>query len=296
MLLPSSGIDSGFKQGRFAASRLKGEAFKKGEGGMNRRNARSRAPKSRREARLRYWMYGMHAVLEALSNPSRRKHRLLMTRNSATRVNLDPGLPHLEREIVESRELSRILGTESAHQGLALEVAPLSQPEFRKFDETLTTSSRIILLDRVTDPQNIGAIIRSARAFGVSAVIVTARNSPSESAAMTKSACGAFEHVRYLRVGNLSMSMKRLRDRGVILVGLDAKAPSTLCEVAANLQGHAVGMVLGSEGAGMRRLTLSNCDFMVRIQSSTEAQTLNVSNAAAIALHAMAFSPQNVPR
>ena len=244
----------------------------------------------------RYWIYGHHAVLAALANPRRRPIRLLAT-DDAQREFAGPFAAararHGERLAVEraSRdEIAARLGSEAVHQGIALEVLPLPSPELESVLAGAEAQSTLLALDQVTDPHNVGAILRSAAAFGAAAVIVTQHHSPPETGSLAKAASGGLEQVPLVRVANLSQALKSLKKAGFWCLGLAAEGAQPLA--SANLDGR-IAFVLGAEGGGLRRLTREQCDLLVTLPTRPGLVQLNVSNAAAIALYerARAMSP-----
>ncbi|MDO5632878.1 MAG: RNA methyltransferase [Paracoccus sp. (in: a-proteobacteria)] len=234
------------------------------------------------------WLFGLHAVRDALANPARDKLRLVLTRNAADRLGVNLGM---EAEIVDPRVFTKTvpIAEESVHQGAAIEVKPLrwgSLSEVALRDVPGAARPLVVALDRVSDPHNVGAILRSAEVFGARAVIAPARHSAPETGALAKTASGALERQPYLRVPNLADALISLREMGFILIGLDGTGEATLPDVLADLPGRAICLVLGSEGPGMRARTLSLCDHVVRIPFAADFGSLNVSNAAAISLYA----------
>ncbi len=225
-------------------------------------------------------VYGIHPVVEALKNPKRRFLSLKATLNAAQRIEAEAKAAGLEPEIVHPKELDRLAGPDSVHQGLVLEASPLLQPRLDQIER----SGLVVLLDQVTDPHNVGAIWRSCAAFKVTALVATARHSPEASGVLAKAASGATEHVPFVRVTNLSRAMAELKDYGFQVVGLDSEAPLRISEVA---RGGPIALVLGAEGKGLRHLTRQSCDLLVRLDLEGPIRSLNVSNAAAIALYAL---------
>lgn len=241
------------------------------------------------------WIYGTHAALAALANPARRIRRILVGQDQAeglasalaaavaTRGGDAPPAEHVARE-----ELERVLPRGSVHQGLAVQasdVEPIDVDDLLRLVEG-APSACIVALDQVTDPHNVGAILRSAAAFGVAAVILPERHAPAASAVMAKAASGAMERVPLVRVVNLARALDQLKAANVWCVGLAGDAPQALGQ--ADLTGR-IALVLGSEGEGLRRLTRERCDMLVRIPMAQEAvESLNVSNAAAVALFEIA--------
>ena len=236
------------------------------------------------------WLFGLHAVRDALMNPRREKLRLVLTKNAADRLGDALAAGSIVPEIVDPRKFDAHvpLGTESVHQGAALEVKPLAWGSLDAACAGGGGRALVVVLDRVTDPHNVGAILRSAEVFGARAVIAPARHSAPETGALAKTASGALERQPYLRVGNLSEAMEHLRDMGYVLLGLDGEGKATLAEALAETGGRPVALVLGSEGPGLREKTRDTCDRLVRIPFAGGFGSLNVSNAAAVALYAAA--------
>jgi 23S rRNA (guanosine2251-2'-O)-methyltransferase len=231
-------------------------------------------------------LYGYHAVAAALANPHRTIQRLLVSEGAAQRLAEAIEARTLKPEIVEPRDLDRLLGADAVHQGMALVANFLPEPSLESLCATSTDGPAplILVLDQVTDPHNVGAILRSASVFGVRGIIMTRVHSPPLSGVLAKAASGALEHVPVVLVTNLARAMEELADRGVTRLGLDGDAPNTL--EAQKVDGPAA-LVLGAEGKGLRRLTRENCDVLCRISTFGALGSLNVSNAAAVALHAL---------
>ena len=229
------------------------------------------------------WLFGLHAVRDALLNPRREKLRLVLTRNAADRLGAAAAAGPAA-EIADPRRFPVPLDPGSVHQGAALEVRPLDWGPLAEVCGVGPGQAPVaILLDRVSDPHNVGAILRSAEVFGARAVIAPSRHSAPETGALAKSASGALERQPYLRVGNLGNEMQRLRLLGYTLVGLDGAAEVAL---SAGLPPGPVAIVLGAEGPGMRERTRTLCDVVLRIPAAGGFGSLNVSNAAAVALYA----------
>lgn len=233
-----------------------------------------------------HWIYGHHAVLAAIRNPRRDRKLLLATDAAAARLReAAPDFTAVECKIVERAALDARLPTGSVHQGMALETRPLDQPPIETLMADLPERAVILLLDQVTDPHNVGAILRSAAAFGAAAVLMPRRHAPPETAALAKAASGALEHVPMVSVANLDRALQQLKDSDFWCVGLVAGAERTLAD--ADLSGR-IAIVLGAEGSGLRRLTTDRCDLLVRLPTSGPVDSLNVSNAAAVALYELA--------
>lgn len=227
------------------------------------------------------WLYGNHPVRAALDNPHREIRRILGTADALR--ELGPLPRHLAAETVDRQRLDQMLPPGAVHQGLALLVAPLPDLDITEACSVVRGERNlVVVLDQVTDPHNVGAILRSAAAFGAKAVVMTDRHAPPASPALAKSASGALEVVPMVRVTNLARAMEHLAQLGYWRVGLDADAPRTL---AAARPSGPIALVLGAEGEGMRRLTREACDEIVKLPISGAVESLNVSNAAAIALY-----------
>ncbi len=227
-----------------------------------------------------YWLYGMHPVRAALANPRRKVHRLLATRNAAQTLAGD-GAPRIEPEIVERKAIDRLVPPDAVHQGVALMVDPITDI---RLDSLLKDDSvRILLvLDQVTDPHNVGAILRSAAAFGAAAVVTTWRHSPPETAVLVKAAAGAFEAMPYIRIQNLAGLLEKLHEHDFQSIGLDAEGPLLMRDAPHDGR---IALVLGAEGKGLRHLTRELCSLLARLPISEKVESLNVSNAAAVALY-----------
>jgi 23S rRNA (guanosine2251-2'-O)-methyltransferase len=228
------------------------------------------------------WLHGLHPVAAALANPARRLKRLLVTEEAE--AALTARLPQPWRILPERAERARFgtfLPEDSVHQGAALLAEPLPN---LPLDRALAhNDGPVLVLDQVTDPRNIGAIMRSAAAFGAAALVMQDRHAPPETGALARAASGALEIVPVVRVVNLSRTLESLKKAGLWVVGLDGEAPTTLAQ--AGLTGRRVALVLGAEGEGMRRLTRENCDELARLPIAPEMESLNVSAAAAVALY-----------
>ncbi|MCV2881455.1 23S rRNA (guanosine(2251)-2'-O)-methyltransferase RlmB [Actibacterium sp. XHP0104] len=232
------------------------------------------------------WLFGLHAVRDALVNPRRERLRLVVTKNAADKLADAIAASGIEPEICDPRKFAAPIDPGSVHQGAALEVKPLNWGSLNDLCEPGLASPRVVLLDRVTDPHNVGAILRSAEVFGARAVIAPHRHSAPETGALAKTASGALERQPYLRVQNLADAMEGLRRLGYILLGLDGAAEMTLEEGLAKAGDLPVALVLGAEGPGLRERTRETCDHLVKIRFAGEFGSLNVSNAAAVALYA----------
>ena len=233
------------------------------------------------------WLFGLHAVRDALLNPRRERLRLIVTRNAADKLADAIAEAGMEPEMSDPRKFAAPLDPQSVHQGAALEVKPLNWGRLE--DVALGGADgppRIVLLDRVTDPHNVGAILRSAEVFGAAAVVGTLHHSAPETGALSKTASGALERQPYLRERNLADVMERLRDMGYMIFGLDGEADETLEAAVDPVRDRPVALVLGAEGPGLRQKTKETCDALVKIPFARAFGSLNVSNAAAVALYA----------
>jgi 23S rRNA (guanosine2251-2'-O)-methyltransferase len=233
------------------------------------------------------WLFGIHAVRDALLNRDRVKRRLIVTRNAADRLGeAIPG--DLAVELADARKFHAPIDPESVHQGAALEAEPLDwgAVEDRCAPHKGDPAPFVLLLDRVTDPHNVGAVLRSAEVFGARAVIAPRRHAAPETGSLAKAASGALERQPYLRIANLARAMESLREMDYLLVGLDGAASATIDEATAPARARPLALVLGAEGPGLRELTRQSCDILARIPAAGAFGSLNVSNAAAVALYA----------
>ncbi|HEU0070932.1 MAG TPA: 23S rRNA (guanosine(2251)-2'-O)-methyltransferase RlmB [Alphaproteobacteria bacterium] len=239
-----------------------------------------------------HWLYGLHAVQAALENPRRKVLRLLLTEEAVSaiggnRSSFKEMYPQAAVETATREMISQMLPAHAVHQGAAMLADPLPDMALEDvLDEIAEENSAVVLiLDQVTDPQNVGAILRSAAAFDVAAVVVPDRHSPPETTALAKAASGAIEMVPLIRVVNLARALEQLKQAGFWTAGLAGEAQQTLA--AARLSGK-VALVLGAEGEGLRRLTRDHCDILVKLPISPRMESLNVSAAAAVALYELA--------
>jgi 23S rRNA (guanosine2251-2'-O)-methyltransferase len=228
-------------------------------------------------------LWGRHAVEAALLNPDRVHRKLWATREGV--ASLDGELPaSFNVEYAQAADLARLVARDAPHQGLVLECEGLADVWL---DDVLTgdPARPLVVLDQVTDPHNVGAILRSAAAFNACAIVTQDRHAPPESGVVAKSASGALEIVPWVRVVNLARALEEAAEAGYWRIGLAGEAPSTLAEA---LPAGPVALVLGAEGEGMRRNISEHCDALARLPISEAMESLNVSNAAAIALYAVA--------
>lgn len=230
-------------------------------------------------ARAALWLYGRHPVEAALGNPARRILRLLAMQGVARSLSLVQRGDGTAAEIVDRAEIERLLPPGAVHQGLAARVAPL--PELALHDIP-SSSGPVVVLDRVADPRNVGGILRSAAAFAAAAVVVQDRHSPPPTGALAKAASGALEWVPLVRIVNLARALGQLKARGYWIAGLDAAAPLPVARLPAS---GPLALVVGAEGAGLRRLTREACDVLVAIPAARAGLSLNASSAAAVALY-----------
>ena len=252
-------------------------------------------PENAAKARSGLLLYGYHPVSAALSNLQRKAVQLFATEEAANKLRATnprrlPPITYLARS-----QLDQMLKSKQAeqgglpHQGLILHTKPLDQPDLSDLVHLLHTGKphrRFLVLDQITDPRNIGAIFRSARAFGTDAIILTSRHAPDESGALAKAAAGALEDVPLVRVNNLARALAKLKEHFVTLAGLEAAAPIPINQLATTRH---LAVILGSEGSGLRRLTREACNIMASIEMAESSESLNVSVAAAIALYATQF-------
>ncbi|WGW03439.1 23S rRNA (guanosine(2251)-2'-O)-methyltransferase RlmB [Tropicibacter oceani] len=232
------------------------------------------------------WLFGLHAVRDALLNPRREKLRLILTPNAAAKLEDAVAEAGIEPEIQDPRRFDAPLDPQSVHQGAALEVKPLDWGSLE--DVALGEGpARMILLDRVSDPHNVGAILRSAEVLGARAVVGMRHHAAPETGALAKTASGALERQPYVRVRNLADAIVELQAMGYIVLGLDGEAEETIEEAVDGLRDRAIALVLGAEGPGLRAKTKETVDKLVRIDAEGAFGSLNVSNAAAVALYAV---------
>lgn len=225
-------------------------------------------------------LYGIHTVKAAIANPERTILGLKVTQNALARLEIgEPEALPFPVELVSPQALDRVLGPDAIHQGALLETRPLPVRRL----SALSNSPLVLVLDQVTDPHNVGAIMRSAVAFDAGAVITTMRHSPTESGVLAKSASGALELIPYIQITNLADSLEELHGLGFSSIGLDSEGPAPL---EATLSGTKVALVLGAEGKGLRQKTRATCQALARLDMPGAIKSLNVSNAAAIALYA----------
>ena len=247
----------------------------------------------RQDAKGAYWIYGVHAALAAVANPARDCRRIILAETAKqeleTRVaeahKALPGRPSVER--MSRTDMESLLPPSAVHQGLAVLAQPLGETAIEDIVRDCTEKSvaAVVILDQATDPRNVGAVMRSAAAFRAAAVVVQDRNAPAITGALCKAASGAVERVPFVRVVNLARAIGMLKEAGFWAAGLDPVAGRSLAE--ADLSGR-VALVLGAEGRGLRRLTRDTCDELVKVPVARGTGSLNLSNAAAVALYELA--------
>jgi 23S rRNA (guanosine2251-2'-O)-methyltransferase len=245
-------------------------------------NPRQAEPKPSGPRQSGLWLYGLHAARAALANPGRRVQRAVLTERAAEEIG-SALLSGVRQEIANMDQVSKLLAAGSVHQGVALQVEKLPR---RDLDEVLSLPFErrrvVLVLDQITDPHNTGAILRSAVAFGVTAVIVQDRNAPDESGVLAKAASGALDTVPYVQVVNIARTLEDLGKRDFWRVALAGDGELALADAA---QSGDIALVLGSEGSGIRRLVRERCDAAAFIPMDGAMESLNVSNAAAVALY-----------
>jgi len=231
-----------------------------------------------------YWLYGFHAARAALGNPGRKVIRALLA--EPVSLKLRPLLGQVSAEISSPQKIAQVLPSDAVHQGVALLCEPLAERDLDEVIETSTPGSRrFAVLDQITDPHNEGAILRSAAAFGFTGVVVQARHSPPESGVLAKAASGALDQIPRIAVVNIARALEDMARAGIWRVALAADGPE---DIRAALNGGDVAIVLGAEGSGLRRLVRERCDTSAHIPMRGMIESLNVSNAAAIAFYEIA--------
>jgi len=226
-------------------------------------------------------LYGWHTVTAALANPKRTVRKITATENAARRLTEEGLTLSVTPEIVRPEAIAARLSPDAVHQGLLVEADPLPSPDL----EDLEAAGTVLVLDQITDPHNVGAILRTAAAFAVKAVITTARHSPEATGVLAKSASGALDLIPIVAVQNLSRALDALKEHGFLTVGLDSDGETDLSQAALR---EPLALVLGAEGKGLRQLTAQTCDIRARLDLPGAIKSLNVSNAAAVALYAAA--------
>jgi 23S rRNA (guanosine2251-2'-O)-methyltransferase len=255
--------------------------FKRGGKPPDRRRGSGRRPAWRdrdASADAPVILYGWHTVTMALANPQRRIRKLMVTENAARRLAEENIHSRVTPELVRPALIDHRLGPDAVHQGLLAEADPLPSPDI----DTLEQQGMVLVLDQITDPHNVGAIMRSAAAFAVKAIVTTARHSPEATGVLAKSASGALELVPLVSVQNLARALNALNDRGFMTVGLDSQGSEDLGVMSLR---QPLALVLGAEGKGLRQLTRETCSAVARLDMPGDIKSLNVSNAAALALY-----------
>jgi 23S rRNA (guanosine2251-2'-O)-methyltransferase len=244
---------------------------------VNREEKKSTNHDPRTTRRSSYYLFGTHACVAALANPMRKIKRVLATRQATDELGSKLKNP----QAVDGKKLDNMLPPGSVHQGVAIECEPLTQPSLSQW-LSRGENKPVLILDQVTDPHNVGAILRSAAAFDIGAVIATDRHAPLETGVMAKTACGGMEMVPYIMVGNLVQAIDTLKKAGYWIYGLDSATDKSISAIKFDAK---TALVMGAEGKGLRRLTTEHCDALVKLPMSERMESLNVSNAAAIAMY-----------
>ena len=234
---------------------------------------------SKPENRPRFW--GRHAVAAALANPERETVRLWATREAAATLDLPPSIPVTYADVAD---LGRLVPRDAPHQGIVAEVERLPDLALAELLDEAVDGRPLLVLDHVTDPHNVGAILRSAAAFDALGIVTQDRHAPPESGALAKAASGALETVPWVRVVNLARALEEMAEAGFWRIGLTGEADTLLADA---LGPPRVALVLGAEGEGMRQNVEAHCDALARLPISDRIESLNVSNAAAVALYAV---------
>lgn len=268
--------------------RTVGSTRKTGPSGTDASHAAARGGKNLE------WLYGLHTALAATTNPLRRCQRLVATQATVDRLKAASAASGVQRPAVETLErfdLEALLPDQAVHQGVAVLAEPLPDVTLpallERFDDG--RAIRLIVLDQVTDPRNVGAILRSAAAFGADAVVVQDRHAPEVSGALAKAASGAIEQVPMVRVVNLARALATMQEAGLWCIGLDPEAETAIAGIGTT---ERIALVVGAEGAGLRRLVRETCDQLARIPISAQVESLNVATATAIALYELARADQ----
>lgn len=227
-------------------------------------------------SKTQYYMYGQHAVLAAACNNNRMVKQIYCLQKQLT--ELQEKLPHSKIEVVQNDFITKKIGKDQVHQGVMALVESIFKNKIEDLDFT-DSKDRVVILDQVTDPQNIGAIIRSAAAFGINKLILPSDNAPDENAGIAKAACGCLELMQVVKVTNIKNTIEKLKKMNFWIVGLDVEGKDSMNSVS---EIDKLAIIIGSEGKGMRRLTSTHCDFLIQIPISEQVESLNASNAASI--------------
>ena len=257
------------------------EGHRRGPSHRGHADRAKRGADTRRRDDAEPLIFGVHAVEAALANPKRIIRNLYLTDNAERRLHDSLTARQIAHERVLPKDLDRRLGPDTVHQGALIEAAPLPEPTLAELAET-AAGRPLIVLDQVTDPHNVGAILRSAAVFGAAGLVMTRRHSPPLDGALAKSASGALEIVPVALVQNLARAIADLKELDFAVMGLDGDATDRLEDTG---WPQRVALVLGAEGKGLRQLTRESCDRVVRVATNGAFASLNVSNAAAVALH-----------
>ncbi len=230
-------------------------------------------------------VFGMHAAEAALSNPKRKIVRAYLTENAAAKLGALAAARGVPADPIHTQDFDALLGPGTVHQGAVLHAEPLAQPGLDDFLDTLPDGApaALAMLDQVTDPHNVGAVLRSAAAFGIAALIVQDRHSPPLTGTLAKAASGAIEHVPVIATVNLARALERLKDRGFMCIGFDSEAPHRFD--AAAVSAERIALVFGAEDRGLRRLIREGCDKLYALSAPGKIKSLNISNAAAIVFY-----------
>ncbi len=236
-------------------------------------------------------IFGLHAVLAALENPKRKINKLLMSENAQRRLSEAIVKRGVDPETTTPKTLDRILGADTVHQGVLLETLALEAPKLEDLVDVAQKNGPIVVLDQVTDPHNVGAVLRSCAVFGSAGLIMTRRNSPALSGVLAKSASGALELVPVHLCANLSRTLAALKEHGIEVIGLEGEADEAIEDIKMT---GSNALVFGAEGKGLRQLTSNTCSQLARIHTQGSLASLNVSNAAAVTLHLAAMRRRGV--
>ncbi len=228
-----------------------------------------------------HYLFGDHACKAALANPMRKIKRVLVTEPTRKEMGEAAFAGNRNVTITDGKKLESLLPPGTVHQGIAIECEPLAQPSLQEWLRA-GENKPVVVLDQVSDPHNVGAILRSAAAFDAGCVIATDRHAPDESGTMAKAASGALETIPLIGVANLAQALEILKKAGYWTAGLDGEAKQHIADAKLDAK---TALVLGAEGRGLRRLTAERCDFLVKLPMSDKMESLNVSNAAAVALY-----------
>ena len=243
--------------------------------------------KTNHNSNKKIWLYGYHSVIAAIENINRKKYRLVCTKNALNKLSNNVKKLTIDTSVIDTKDFYNFVNESAVHQGLALEVDPLKRGDMSDIFFEQTDNDIIIILDRIKDPQNVGAIIRSAEILGCRAIIGSTYHCAQESGGLVKAASGAFERLPYYCVTNISNILQTLRENGFLIIGLDHSGNVSIADLLKNLKKQPIACILGSEEKGMRYLTKQKCDHLIKINTYSNFNILNVSNAAAITLFAI---------